>query len=257
MQSSAPVVCPDNPCPSLQRVPVTKESLAQIMGDNAVTNLADLMFESATGIIFSPVTHKAPATKEYLAQVVGGNAGTGHSREDEFGDILYKSVESLIFKFAWRYEVNSRDDINDLVNDCAARIFKNISKFDPDKANFTTWVWSVCTGVLNTHFKRGKRKVECVPEWREGIDADVYVDANPIETNEIERVIMSLFAAHPEHRDILVHVFGDPHQGVDLPLTKICVAKVARELKLDHNVVNEFVRKTIRNHFTSKGMTGK
>lgn len=196
---------------------------------------------------------RIPVTQEYMAIVVSGRYSTGHESEACFVDALYESIAAMVYSLAKKYVITCRDEVGDLVNECALRIFQKIEQFDPRKGAFTTWCWRVCSSVLNRVYRRDKRYSNRFSEY-ERIETFLS-DESDREAKAIDGdmadAVMELFQRYPEKKNILSEMFGDPVGGLYMP-DRICLTHVARDLGVEYNLVYSFFHRKVKPFFREK-----
>lgn len=193
---------------------------------------------------------RVPVTKEYMAVVVAGKHTTGHESEECFVDALYDSVAGLIYSNAKKYSYTCRDEIADLVQDCAYRIFLKIKQFSPKKGAFTTWCWRVCRSVLDRNYRKDQKLRERFAEYDRF--EEMIGDSGPqVMDSDISEVVSRLFERYPEKRKILVRMFGDPRDALYVP-DRICITHVARDLGMEYNHVYSFFHRVVRPFFKER-----
>lgn len=62
-------------------------------------------------------------------------------------DVLYENNLDSIYKFIF-YKVGNQTDAQDITSETFLKIYKNLDKFDPDKAQFKTWAYTIAYRTL-------------------------------------------------------------------------------------------------------------
>jgi len=187
-----------------------------------------------------PVVRKA-VTKEGLAVRIGQGWAS-----DAEKTIFHDLIVNLIKKRVSKYYATSRDDFEDLVNDCWVKIFRYIKTYNPSKSKVSTWVWWVCRSVLNQDYGYSQR-------WKEnhifgkammrGVSPDT-VDTTTFRM-DFESLVAELFENHPEHVDILGEMFVNEEGRVACP-GRLSLAGVARRANRSYSEVYKFVDRYVR-----------
>jgi len=104
-----------------------------------------------------PVLCRVAVTNENLLADSIRNDGV-HLRENPIlEEILYERIVGLVRNLSNKYFMSSSNELDDLVQDCLARVWGSRSQFDRNKASLSTWVWTVCCSVLNSDFRKSQR----------------------------------------------------------------------------------------------------
>jgi RNA polymerase sigma factor (sigma-70 family) len=194
--------------------------------------------------LFDPRVHKCPLIKEVAADAMAGRTAVSDKVSEHLPDVLYESVKKMIFKVANKYSITCMDDVNDLIQDCAYRVFSKIDQYDSSKGAFTTWVWRVCSSVLNRIYKRNKGYKKRFEEWDEESGKQIE-DNRVMDTNgEVSSAIVELFDMYPEKRDILAEIFGET-DDISVP-KKINMSEIAKCIGRKHYEVYVFVSRKVR-----------
>lgn len=72
---------------------------------------------------------------------------------------LYNIYIDQIFGFVKR-RVNHTETAEDLVSDVFRKVFLNLNRFDPDKAAFRTWIYSITSNTLVDYYRSSKNPVK-------------------------------------------------------------------------------------------------
>ncbi|MEV4420645.1 sigma-70 family RNA polymerase sigma factor [Patulibacter sp. NPDC049589] len=83
---------------------------------------------------------------------------------------LYASHLDRVYAF-FAYRVHNAADAEDLTSATFERVVRHASRFDPERASVTTWIFSIGENVLIDHYRRQGRRderdfVEDDDRWR-------------------------------------------------------------------------------------------
>ena len=188
-----------------------------------------------------PVICRKPVTKEWLAVRIARGQCNEHEKR-----LFHDSIINLIRKNALAYQELSKDDFEDLVQDCFMQVWKYLHTFNPKKAKLSTWTWIVCRSVLNSNFNDTQKyhKHICLSkEW----DFSRFAADCPHASSQIDfqRIMLQLYAKFgPEHHDVLSQMFGSVNCQV-MP-HRIVVAEVARKTNRPYSDVHRFYNEKVR-----------
>ena len=117
----------------------------------------------------------------------------------------------MVYKFVYRY-VGNADAANDIVQDVFIKVWKNISKFDPQK-NFKTWLLTIAKNTALDAIKKKKAVLfSKIEEGETDLDSFLapYVDGPDLPDEllakkqtkaDLERVLQQL---SPTYRSVLL-----------------------------------------------------
>jgi DNA-directed RNA polymerase specialized sigma24 family protein len=179
--------------------------------------------------IRKPLVKRVPITNENL--LIDSCKKDGHGLDDYpfFAELLYDRIIGIVRTLSHRYKDNSINQVDDLIHDCMVRIWSKRSDFDPTRGRVSTWVWYVCTSVLNSDFRASKRflktmkRVETRDDDSEedgGSSFDEMFCADelaPSQTIEFRAAIDDLYNRHkskPRRKEMLDALFMVDTDGV-------------------------------------------
>lgn len=181
---------------------------------------------------------------------------------------FYQSITKLVGNLASRYAGTCMDGTQDLMGDCWLKISKNIARFDPSRATLTTWTWMVCRSILNRRYQLSCRSRSVVVEAsrisREDMDLalasipDRDTDSFGANDNpDIDRMdmvdsIRDLLAMHPEKRELIISMFGDPSDPDFVVPSYVNIREAARSVGEEPSRVEAFMNKVVRPFFRGR-----
>jgi DNA-directed RNA polymerase specialized sigma24 family protein len=104
-----------------------------------------------------PTVSRVPVTNENLMVDAGKGDGDALAEFPFLQELLYERIVGLVRNLSFKYTANSINEFEDLVQDCLTRIWSSRRTFDPNKGCVSTWVWRVCSSVLNSDFAKSKK----------------------------------------------------------------------------------------------------
>lgn len=199
----------------------------------------------------NPVVRRRPVTKEWLAV----RCSQGRADESE-KRIFHDMIINLIRKNASKYYEASKDNFEDLVQDCFVQMWQYLHTFDPRKARLSTWVWVVCRSVLNQNFSDTKRYRKHVRVSSSEVEFHSGPQIVGVGVNiDIKQLLDSLYDyCEPDYHNVLQEMFGGKEHFV-IP-EKIVVAEVARRTKKGYTDVHRFYNETVRPFFEKRLVNG-
>ena len=156
---------------------------------------------------------------------------------------------------AARYSITCVDPEEDLSQECFLRIWMKLHKFDPKKAKFTTWAWTVCTRVLNREYRRSQKLKDHISvQPDESMERKaVTVDGGHAEsmlTLEFSQAVKELGDKYPKWREFVYELLGKP--GVGTITGEVCVAHAALAVGLGRGPAMDFYHRRVQPFFRKK-----
>ena len=229
------------------------------VGENTMSSEA-FRDDVESSVVESSAIQRVTVTKQYLIrQIVSGEA------TDLERTAFHDGICKLIYKMAGPYARQSRDDFDDLVNECWLRIFTYLPRYDSEKAKLTTWVWYLCRSVLNRNAELSKRHSQrmkhpldlCSGVIEEDSRYDEFSgiacvqpldDAKSLSIREACRdAVVCLWFNHVKQQDILIVLFGNPHvEGKFCLPDEICCRTIADRTGRDVRAVQLFINRKVK-----------
>jgi RNA polymerase sigma-70 factor (ECF subfamily) len=124
-----------------------------------------------------------------------------HVSLEQAFDCYYPAV----FRY-FRFRGADKDTANDLASSTFERAFKNLSHFDPHKAQIQTWLFSIAHNLGVNHWKAEKQTVPLDDELP--IPDDPPVEQSIILNQDKERILQALNSLDDRSRETLALKFG-------------------------------------------------
>lgn len=169
--------------------------------------------------------------------------------EEHFYDSHIKLVRSVVNKHAYVLGM----DTEDVVQDCVVRVRRKLAKYDPGRAQLSTFIWRVCMSVINSRITRKvipRQNLFCpLDEAPEG-----YEQPESHLGEKMKWVVGELMDEHPDRHDLICALFeGDPRSPVYRFPPKISCSKAAHKLGWTYGRVHFWYRQHVtplfRKHF--------
>ncbi|MBQ8171526.1 MAG: sigma-70 family RNA polymerase sigma factor [Oscillospiraceae bacterium] len=106
--------------------------------------------------------------------------------EQVFED-MYHEYFPKIYNYIF-YRILSREDTEDIVSDIFLKVAKNARSFDPDRANFATWIYNIAKNTLTDHYRQ--KKVMCVSYEDADVASIADVEAQLKQINSDRRKVI-------------------------------------------------------------------
>jgi DNA-directed RNA polymerase specialized sigma24 family protein len=181
---------------------------------------------------------------------------------------LHESIKKLVYQLANKYAVNSIDKEDDLAQNCMKRIFSQLWRFDPKKGKFTTWIWYVCTSILNKGYHKGlrgknifvdeghlkdedgKSMFENLPD--QPVEGVQHHECKNVLANEMTEAVKELARNNPERKEFIYELFGNPDND-DFTITgHLNISNAAKTIGMNYSSARSFFSSVIRPFFENK-----
>ena len=186
-------------------------------------------------------------------------------QKERYGNLLHDSIRRLVYQNATRYSITCRDTKEDLAQDCFYKMMKNLHGYDPTKARFTTWVWSVCRSVLSNKYRnglKGKDVICYVGNWTDEKGNEVSMIENHsgqlekvsdtqhecpgVMSSEIVTALRKLVKKNPERKPLICAIFGDPDGREFFMPTSIEISEAAKAVGMEYSTAHAIYTRDIR-----------
>ena len=109
-----------------------------------------------------------------------------------------------------RGKVSDWDEVEDIVEDVFLKVYKNLDRFDPQKASMSTWIYKITANTVFDYYRRRRVNEELPDEdGAEGLMPEVLVydepvDAPIIRREELEQLADALEKLPVKERDVII-----------------------------------------------------
>ena len=86
--------------------------------------------------------------------------------EEAFNE-LYRHFFPRVYNFIYA-RMKNVDEADDVVSMTFMKVYENLSKYDPNKAAFSTWLFRIASNSMLDYFRRTQSRGET--EWEETFD---------------------------------------------------------------------------------------
>lgn len=129
-------------------------------------------------------------------------------------EILVKKYEKMIYNLAL-YKLGSREDAQDLTQECFLRAYKMLRSYNSANSAFSTWIYIICRNLICDYYKTNKHKTyseislyasECGGELTEIEIADDSSEPTEIITRaeDIQKIRKLIYSLPESQRDIII-----------------------------------------------------
>ena len=110
-----------------------------------------------------PVDAESQVTSTLVARCAAGDAAAWEQ--------LVRQHNRRVYNLCYRF-TGSATDAEDLAQEVFIKVYRTLGSYDPDRAQFTTWLTTVTRNLLVDHFRRTKqdRATDSMDESSEGED---------------------------------------------------------------------------------------
>ncbi len=116
-----------------------------------------------------------------LSAVEGEKAVVSGSKAKLFGS-LYEQYLPRVFQYVY-YRVGNRATTEDLTSDIFKKALTSFTKYNPEKASFSTWIFSIARNVLIDYYRRRSKE----QEFRKEAEPDLLASSTSLE-EEVDRI---------------------------------------------------------------------
>jgi DNA-directed RNA polymerase specialized sigma24 family protein len=204
-------------------------------------------------------TPRYPVSKEYMATFVGLGKTPSNQMEGYFLEELHASVSAMVHGLVFKYVSTCQwGESTDMVQDCWVRILEKLHLYKRDRAQFTTWIYHVCSSVLNRYYRKGRKYRERYVEMDETIrDSQVsQVEVSSMEKgSDVRMAIRELLEENQDHRGIILALFGSP--DADRLAVDVDCGRAALACGLEKSQVVDFYEDVVRPFFVQRFRKGE
>ncbi len=115
---------------------------------------------------------------------------------------LYDAFLDRIYKFVF-YRVGHKEVAEDVTSTVFFKALQGIRKFNPDKGEFTTWLYTIARNSVTDHFRSGSTGELPLEEVAEQVAEDSPFE-NAIRSIDAEKARQFVKELSPHHRDLIV-----------------------------------------------------
>ncbi len=108
--------------------------------------------------------------------------GISRSTKAELFGRLYQEYLPRVYQYA-NYRVGNRDEVEELVSIIFEKALTKFSSFDPKKASFSTWIFTIARNTITDYYRRKSRQQK--------YDREIELQASEPSTSLEEEVLHS------------------------------------------------------------------
>lgn len=135
--------------------------------------------------------------------------GTAGASTGEVFGRLYEQYLPGVFQYV-NYRVGDRDAAEDLTSDIFSKALTNFSRYDPAKAAFSTWIFSIARNTVIDYYRR--RDKEQKLHRKEAESKSLLSSVSPEEdlsrSDETHKLYQCLALLKPNERELVSLKFG-------------------------------------------------
>lgn len=114
---------------------------------------------------------------------------------------LYDAHVNELYKFVY-YKTHHKQSAEDLTADIFMKALEHMGSFDPSKAGFRTWLYTIARRTIIDHYRKQKPSTSIEDAWDLPYDTDVVSDLHTqLDVEQLKKYMHVLSA---EQRDILM-----------------------------------------------------
>ncbi len=161
-------------------------------------------------------------------------------------DKLFKYFYPTIYRYI-RSRIRDTDTVEDITQDVFLKVARNIKQFDPNRGNFSAWIWQIVRNVLTDHFRSNGRKLEDAASASD-LDLDTFsLEEEEVQTDEEFKKIMGLVKEYSEDDQELFRLRYIAQVAYDEMATitgrsenalRVALHRIREKLKLDYDPEN-------------------
>lgn len=120
---------------------------------------------------------------------------------------LYDQYVDPIYRFIF-YKTHHRETTEDLTSQTFMKAMDKIGGFNPDKASFKTWLYTIARNTVIDHYRTVKESSPIEDAWDIGVHPDM--DAETDAILELEKIKNAMQKLNPEQREVvMLRVWSD------------------------------------------------
>lgn len=165
--------------------------------------------------------------KEQLS--MGGELG-----DDDFFTALYQQYMPRIFHF-FNSKIQNETEAEDLTSNVFIKVLEKRSSFDPDKASFTTWIFTITRNQLIDYYRVRRIDLPLTAELMEECAGDIAAGAGALpEDRELWTQIVSLLSEKEMTVIYSKYYYGQSNR------------QIARSTGINENTVSTLHRRALK-----------
>jgi RNA polymerase sigma-70 factor, ECF subfamily len=137
-----------------------------------------------------------PPDKDVLARAAGGDAGAFAA--------VYQHYQHVVYRFALAM-AGSRDSAEDIAQEVFVTLFRDLGRYDPGRASFTTYLYGIVRNLSRERLRRDRRLLSLAAislGARESIEVDPFDAIDGAQTAASMRE--ALRQLPPRYRELIV-----------------------------------------------------
>jgi len=176
----------------------------------------------------------------------------GFRNESEL-NAMYEEYFPKVYNFVF-YRLLHREHAEDVVSEIFLKVISNIGKFDPDKAAFSTWLFTIANNSVIDHFRKQRRFADTTDgtvKLEELCAIDFDEQYEKITNDDRKRLYKALTMLDEKQRHIIsLKYFSGMSNKIISELTginessvsTICARTIARLRSIFNNAADDAIR---------------
>jgi len=161
--------------------------------------------------------------------------------------VLMNKYHNELFKYIYNL-TNNYQTTEDLLQEVFIKIYKNLTKYNEEKASFRTWIYRISSNNTLNYLKSKQRRndynTDLYEEGSASSNEDIYEDA--IKNEQMNQILKAINKVlKPKHKQIMhLHFFSDLtvneiSESLDIPIktiykaVKSSIEKIKMEVSID------------------------
>lgn len=142
-----------------------------------------------------------------------------NNKNNENFNLIYIKIKPSLTLWVKKFMSNDLEIVEEVVNDTMLIIWNKIDSFDPEKASFKTWVWTISKRICFSLLEKKKQNYTfSIESMKEKYGFDIPESEEPSLDVEqlLSLVVNEINNLEPKYRDFFIDVYKYklPHQEI-------------------------------------------
>lgn len=102
---------------------------------------------------------------------------------NEIYNTFFTEILHFVLKTVW-----NKQEAEEVTQDVFCKVFKNLYKFDSDKANFRTWIYNIAKNAAIDHIRKVKLETQSINDFQDS-EGNVFVQG--VDNREADRNLLA------------------------------------------------------------------
>ena len=104
---------------------------------------------------------------------------------------MYDCYYSKIYNYVY-FRLLNKENTEDLISEIFLKVFEHRAKFNTEKANLSTWLFTIARNTLSDYHRKSKHTAQWMPIEEELIDSEADVETEYLIKSDLENILKSL-----------------------------------------------------------------